>query len=105
MGALVGPEGGPGLWDRISHAAYLESHSPYEPPFTGRQFTNDEVYLGGFKQQGLHHGEAQIEGILNFVRIRNDSARSQLAALRRTHPAGASGAGFPAVMESLPARA
>jgi CotH kinase protein len=105
MAALVGPEGGPGLWDRVSHAAYLESHSPHEQPFTGRQFTNDEVYLGGFKQQSLHRGEAQIEGIVNFVRMRHESARSQLAALRRTHPAGASGASFSGVMESLPARA
>ncbi|MBJ7598143.1 CotH kinase family protein [Candidatus Nephthysia bennettiae] len=104
MATLVGPEGGPGLWDRVSHAAYLESHAPHEQPFTGRQFTNDEVYLGGFKQQTLHHGEAQIEGILDFVRMRHDSARRQLAGLRRTDPAGASGAGFPGVMESLPAR-
>jgi hypothetical protein len=105
MAALIGPEGGPGLWDRVSHAAYLESHGPHEQPFTGRQFTNDDVYLGGLKQQTLRHGEARIEGILNFVRMRHDSARRRLADLRRAHPAGASGASFPGVMESLPARA
>jgi hypothetical protein len=96
---------GPGLWDRIGQAAYLESHSPYEPPFTGRQFTNDEVYQSGRLQHELERGTARIEGVLNYVRMRYDSALEQLANLRRGHPAGTSGATFSGVMESLPARA
>jgi hypothetical protein len=105
MTALIGPEGGPGLWERVRHAAYLESNSPYEQPFTGRQFTNDEVYRAGFKQTRLQHGQAQIEGVLNFVGMRYERARRQLSLLRKTDPAGASGASFPVVMEQLPARA
>ena len=50
---LIGPEGGGGLWDRVRHAAYLEADTPYSPPFTGRQFTNDEVYLTGYKQNEI----------------------------------------------------
>jgi hypothetical protein len=37
--------------------------------------------------------------------MRHDSARKQLAELRKTDPAGSSGASFSGVMEPLPARA
>jgi hypothetical protein len=94
-----------GLWGRVSQAAYLESNSPHEPPFTGRQFSNDEVYRSGRLQHELRHEPERILGILNFVRMRYDRAREQLATLRRRDAAGASGASFPAVMESLPVRA
>jgi len=105
ISAAVGSEGGDGLWERVRHAAYLESHTPYDPPFTGRQFSNEEVYQAGLRQQSLRHGEAGIEGIVNFVRMRHDSARKQLAELRKTDPAGSSGASFSGAMEPLPARA
>jgi hypothetical protein len=34
--------------------------------------------------------------------MRHDRARAQLADLRRDHPAGSSGATFPATLEPLP---
>jgi hypothetical protein len=104
MSAAVGSDGGDGLWGRVRQAAYLESHTPHEPPFTGRQFTNDEVYQSALRQQRLRHQDATIEGILDFVRMRHDSARKQLSVLRQTDPRGASGASFSGVMESLPAQ-
>jgi len=100
----MGLDGGEGLWQRISTAAYLESDAPDQHPFTERQFTNDQVYRAGFEQQELHQDGAAILGIYHYVRMRYDSARSQLALLRATYPAGASGASFPAVEEPLPAR-
>jgi hypothetical protein len=100
----MGTDGGEGLWQRISRAAYLEAGTPSGPPFTERQFTNDEVYRAGFEQSELRHGDATILGIYHYVRMRYDRARSRLAELRPTYPAGASGASFPAVEEPLPAR-
>jgi hypothetical protein len=88
----LGPH--PALWGRVTPGAYLESDSPHGPPFTGRQFTNDEVYRAGFAQQELRHGNAHLYGILGFVRMRHDSAREQLQVLRRQDPAGSSGASF-----------
>jgi hypothetical protein len=94
--------GGGGLWDRVARPAYLESDTPHGSPFTGRQFTNDEVYRSGHQQHELRRGQQQAEGILDYVRMRHDSARAQLAVLRGDHPAGASGATFPGTLEPLP---
>jgi hypothetical protein len=102
---LMGTAGGSGLWDRISTAAYQESDTPYGEPTTGRQFTNDEVWRAGHEQNELRHGSAHIEGIVHYVRMRCDSAREQLASLRRTYPAGASGATFPRAVATSGARA
>jgi hypothetical protein len=103
IGARLGVTGrGDGLWQRVSQAAYLESDTPHGHPFTGRQFSNDEVYRSGFAQEHLHRGEASIHGILTYVRMRYDSARAQLAKLRARYPSGASGAAFPAAEEGLP---
>lgn len=90
----MGTADGNGLWQRINRAAYLEADTPYSTPFTGRQFTNDEVYRAGYAQEHLQHGNSSIEGIYHFVRMRYESARTQLHALRATYPAGASGAHF-----------
>ncbi len=98
----IGTDPGAGVWERVRHAAYLEAESPTGPPFTGRQFTNDEVYRAGYQQNELWHGEAHVEGIVNFVRMRHDRAREQLAKLRAEYPRGASGASFTGVMEALP---
>jgi hypothetical protein len=100
----IAPDRPDGLWERVCHAAYLESDTPHGATFTGRQFSNDEVYLCGNKQHELRHGDAKIEGIYHYVRMRYDSAREQLATLRRTYPHGASGATFPGVPEALPGR-
>lgn len=94
IAARIGLGAHPALWGRVSPGAYLESDTPYGPPFTGRQFTNHEVYLGGFVQQELRHGNAFLYGIANYVRMRYDSAREQLTALRKQDPAGSSGARF-----------
>ncbi len=102
IAAKLGPDGGPGLWERVRHAAYLESDTPSGPPFTGRQFTNDEVYRTGCLQNEVRHGDAHVEGIVHYVRMRRDQARRQLEALRATFPSGASGATFTGVMETLP---
>jgi hypothetical protein len=101
VAGVIGAGGG-GLWDRVARPAYLESDTPNGSPHTGRQFTNDEVYRGGHEQHELRRGEEQAEGILNYVRMRHDSARARLADLRRDHPAGAGGATFPATPEPLP---
>ena len=90
----IGPDGG-GLWDRVQEAAYLESATPHGPPHTGRQFSNDDLFLANGKQFELHRGRASIQAITHYVRMRHDRAREQLAVLRRVHPHGSSGAAFP----------
>jgi hypothetical protein len=100
--AQIAAGSGDGLWGRVSQAAYLESASPYGQPFTGRQFTNDEVYRSGCMQYELRHGKEQAEGIIHYVRMRRDSARQQLEQLRAATPRASDRAGFPAVMEPLP---
>jgi hypothetical protein len=100
----IGSESVGGLWERVRHATYLEANSPYERPFTGRQFTNDEVYRAGCKQEQLRHGSATIDGILTYVRERYEGARRQLQELRTSMPNGASGTTFTGTVESLPER-
>jgi hypothetical protein len=97
---LIAADSDDGLWGRVRQAAYLESATPYGAPFTGRQFTNDEVYLAGCKQNELLHGQEKADGIVNYVRMRYDRARQQLAGIRKTTPRGTGG--FPATMEPLP---
>ena len=98
--ALIGPRSTDGLWNRVRQAAYLESDTPCGQPFTGRRYSNDEVYRSGCRQHELHHGKKQVEGIVHYVRMRHDSARAQLKQLRRTMPRTASG--FPLAAEQLP---
>ena len=98
----IAPESGSGLWSRVGQAAYLESATPSGQPFTGRQFTNDEVYRSGWKQYELQHGNEKAEGIIHYVRMRHDSARQQLAQLRAATPRANGSAGFPAATEPLP---
>jgi hypothetical protein len=102
VAARIGPDGGPGLWERVRHAAYLEADTPWGQPVTGRQFTNDEVYRAGCEQNELRRGDEHVEGIVHYVRMRRDRAREQLQALRSSFPSGASGATFTDVMEPLP---
>jgi CotH kinase protein len=102
ISARMGAPGGPGLWQRVVPSAYFEADFPYSAPFTGRQFTNDEVYRAGYVQQELRHADEFALGIYHYVRMRHDSARAQLASLRSTFPSGASGAQFPGTLESLP---
>jgi hypothetical protein len=94
--------GGGGLWDRVAGPAYLESDTPHGWPFTGRQWSNHEVWRNGHEQHELRKREETALGILHYVRMRHDCARTQLATLRRDHPAGSSGARFPVTMEPLP---
>ena len=101
--AQMGTPDGDGLWQRVSTAAYLESDSPHAAPFTGRQFSNDEVYRAGYAQDELRHGNTNVPGIYHYVKMRCDSASEQLQQLRRTHPAGASGETFPAIHQPPPA--
>lgn len=105
VAALLGAEGSgrsDGLWQLISSAAYGESTSPHGQPFTGRQFTNDEVYRAAYRQWELSRGPQFTYGIFHYTRMRYDHARQQLAELRKTYPNGASGATFPGAMEVLP---
>ena len=92
--ARIGPAQ---LWDRVVPGTYLESDSPYGAPFTGRQYTNDEVYRSGFEQLELRHGETFVLGVHHYVVMRYDSARAQLVMLRRSDPAGSSGVDFAAL--------
>jgi CotH kinase protein len=101
IAAQIGGESDGGLWDRVRQAAYLESTTPNGRPFTGRRFSNHEVYWNGCRQHELRQGKVKIEGILHYVRMRRDSAQAQLKQLRRTIPSATSG-DFPATMESLP---
>lgn len=82
ISARMGTPDGRGLWQRVCRSAYLESDSPFGQPFTGRQFSNDEVYRAGFGHHELHHANASILGIYHYVRMRYDSARGQLDRLR-----------------------
>jgi spore coat protein CotH len=102
ISARMGAPDGPGLWQRVVPSAYFEADFPQSGPFTGRQFTNDEVYRAGYEQQELRHADEFVLGIYHYVRMRRDSARAQLATLRRTFPAGASGGQFPGILEPLP---
>jgi len=95
-------DGREGLRSRVLPAAFLESDTPSGRPHTGRQFTNDEVWRHGFDQHELNRGTMHLEGILHFVRMRHDSVKAQLAALRSKHPKGSSGATFPARAEEVP---
>ena len=97
--AQIGPRAEDGLWHRVRQAAYLESDTPHGRPFTGRQYSNDEVYQGGCRQRELRHGKKTIEGIVHYVRMRHDSARAQLKRLRRTMPRAVDG--FPPAREQL----
>ena len=101
----IAPESGSGLWSRVCQAAYLESNTPTGQPFTGRQFTNDEVYRSGWKQYELAHGKEKAEGIIHYVRMRHDSARQQLKQLRAATPRANGSTGFPAAMENAGAAA
>jgi CotH kinase protein len=96
-------DGGSALWPRVATSAYLEADFPQSQPFTGRQFTNDEVYRAGYTQQELRHGNEFALGVYHYTRMRYDSARKQLASLRTTYPAGASGADFTGAVEPVPA--
>ncbi|WP_320779235.1 CotH kinase family protein [Streptomyces sp. CRN 30] len=105
VAALLGAEGSgrsDGLWQLVSSAAYGESTTPDGRPFTGRQFTNDEVYRAGYRQWELGRGSQFTYGIYHYTRMRYDRAREQLAELRKTYPDGASGAVFPGAEEVLP---
>jgi hypothetical protein len=102
MRARMGVADQAGLWQRVIPSAYFEAGFPQSPPFTGRQFTNDEVYRAGHEQQELRHGNEFALGIHHYTRMRYDRAREQLATLRNTYPAGASGATFPVTPEPLP---
>lgn len=105
VAALIGAEGSgrtDGLWQRVSAAAYGESDSPHGQPFTGRQFSNDEVYRAGYRQWELSRGSQFTYGIYHYTRMRYDRARQQLADLRKTYPNGASGATFSSSLEALP---
>ena len=104
ISALIGAGSDEGLWARVRQAAYLESGTPYGQPFTGRQFTNDEVYLSGCKQNELRHGNEKVEGIVHYVRMRRDSAWQQLQQLRKTTPRATDPAVFAATMENAPRR-
>ena len=99
ISAVIGAGSGNGLWARVRQAAYLESGTPYGHPFTGRQFTNDEVYLSGCKQNELRHGNEKVEGIVHYVRMRRDSAGQQLQHLRKTTPRATDPAAFAPTLE------
>jgi hypothetical protein len=98
--AQIGAQSEGGLWDRIRQAAYLESDIPHGRPFTGRQFSNDEIYWTGCQQRGMRHGRKKMEGIVHYVRMRHDSARAQLKRLRPSVPRTIGGA--PDRMDRLP---
>ena len=98
--ALIGPRSEDGLWHRVRQAAYLESDTPHERPFTGRRYSNDEVYQSGCRQHELQYGKKTMEGIVHYVRMRHDSARAQLKRIRRTMPRAIDG--FPPAEEQLP---
>jgi hypothetical protein len=100
ISARIGPHSEDGLWYRVRRAAYLESDTPLGQPFTGRRYSNHEVYRSACRQHELGHGKKQMEGIVHYVRMRHDSARAQLKQLRRTMPRTVDG--FPIAAKQLP---
>ena len=100
IAAQIGAHSDDGLWHRVRQAAYLESATPHGRPFTGRRYSNHEVYQSGCRQRELQHGKKKMEGIVHYVRMRHDSARAQLKRLRRTMPRTVDG--FPPGVERLP---
>jgi len=84
--AQIGTHSKDGLWQRIRQAAYLESDTPSGRPFTGRHYSNDEIYWSGYRQHEMQRGRKRVEGIVHYVRMRRDSARAQLKQIRRTMP-------------------
>ena len=96
----VGPGG---LWDVITPDVYWEADTPWGTPFSGRQFTNDEVYRTAFLQHELRRPDAMIEGIRHYTLMRLDRARAELATLRRSIPRGPSAA-LPRSPDPLPPR-
>jgi len=108
--AHIGTQGSGGAWDRVRVSAFLEADGPTLAPHTGRQFTNDQVFHNGFRHiqlpdrptSELAFGDQFTLGILHHVRMRHDSARAQLAALRETIPRGSSGVSFPEPMTAVP---
>ena len=100
VAAQIGPRSEDGLWYRVRRAAYLESDTPHGRPFTGRRYSNDEVYRSSCRHRELRHGKKTMEGIVHYVRMRHDSARVQLRRLRRTMPRAIDR--FPAAVEQLP---
>ena len=86
IAAQIGTHSGDGLWQRIRQAAYLESDTPWGRPFTGRQFSNDQLYWSGYRQHEVRQGRKKAEGIVHYVRMRRDSARAQLKQIRRSMP-------------------
>ena len=100
IAAQIGTRSEGGLWQRVRRAAYLEADTPYGRPFTGRRYSNDEIYQCGCRQRELRHGKKKMEGIVHYVRMRHDSARMQLKQLRRTIPRTADG--FAPAVDQLP---
>ncbi len=98
----IGTEGGNGIWELIRHSAYAEADGPQSPPHTGRQWTNDQLYWNGFQNQELYANGGKLEGILHYVAMRHDSAKAQLAELRKSIPKGSSGETFPAKPSAPP---
>jgi len=62
---------------------------------TFRQYTWFEVKHFGFGNNKLVRGNMTSEGLGFYIRLREASARRQLAALRARHPRGSSGVTFP----------
>ncbi len=104
IAAQIGREFDGGLWDRVRQAAYQESETPHGQPFTGRRYSNHEVYWNAGRQCELRHGSKRVEGIVHYVRMRRDSARAQLEQLRKTSQRSACNEDFPSTMEPLPAK-
>jgi CotH kinase protein len=86
IAARIGTKSQAGLWERVRQAAYLEADTPWGRPFTGRQFSNDQIYWSGCRQREMRQGRKKAEGIVHYVRMRRDSAHAQLKQIRRTMP-------------------
>jgi spore coat protein CotH len=107
---LIGGDDSGGFLDRARQGAMAEGNFG-EPSHTGRQFTNDQVERHGFRHEELQNGSQHIFGVLHFARMRNDSAREQLARWRAgdadpargAFPRGASGGEFPPEPTPIPA--
>lgn len=99
IAARIAPDG---LWDRVRQSAFLESDFPWGPQHTGRRFVNHDIWRHTDRQERLQFADRTLDAITDFARRRHDSARTQLADLRTRHPAGSSGATFPAAPDPVP---
>ncbi|MBN1948001.1 MAG: CotH kinase family protein [Bradymonadales bacterium] len=98
----IGASGEGGLWDLLEPSALLEAEEDDSQPFTGRQFTNNQLVQNGYEGRELWQDNNHSLGILQYVHLRRQSVESQLVQWRQRFPTGSSGVSFPQQPGEIP---